>query len=279
MLWVTFMKIFRSINKPLKFYKNKFRYWVLAKKTKNITLQLKQTLSKQVDIIPVIVISYNNGVYVENITKQLQSFNITPIIIDNNSSSKNTQDILYDLEHKNLAHVIRSQHNFGHMVGFLKPIYDLLPEVFAYTDPDLQLNKNLPENFLSKLAELTIELPVFKAGFALSLKDHGPIKDTRYYSCHYKPIFYERHLSIEEFESRYWVNRLKHDSLELYASSIDTTFAVYRKSNYIGKFHNAIRVAGNYSAIHLPWFEELDLLAEEDKAKYRDKNISSNWSQ
>lgn len=123
------MKIFRSINKPLKFYKNKFRSWALAKKTKNITLQLKQTLSKQVDIIPVIVISYNNGVYVENITKQLQSFNITPIIIDNNSSSKNTQVILNDLEHKNLAHVIRSHHNFGHMVGFLKPIYDLLPEV------------------------------------------------------------------------------------------------------------------------------------------------------
>ena len=271
------MKFFRSINKPLKFYKNKFRSWALAKKTKNITSQLTQTLSKQVDIIPVIVISYNNGAYVENITKQLQSFNITPIIIDNHSSSKKTQDILYDLEHKNLAHIIRSQHNFGHMVGFLKPIYDLLPEVFAYTDPDLQLNENLPEDFLSKLANLTIEFPVFKAGFALTLKNHGPIKDTKFHSCHYKPIYYEKCLSIEEFESRYWVNKLEHDALELYAAQIDTTFAVYRKNNYIGKFHNAIRVAGNYSAIHLPWFEKLDLLAEKDKVEYRDKNISSNW--
>lgn len=272
------MKLFRSINKPLKLYKNKFRNWVLAQKTKDISSQFKKALSEQVDIIPVIVISYNNGVYVNNITKQLQSFNITPIIIDNNSSSKKTHDILNDLERTNSAYVVRSQRNFGHMVGFLKPMYDLLPEVFAYTDPDLQLNESLPENFLSILANLTTEFHVFKAGFALTLKNHGPIKDTKFYSCHYKPIYYEKNLSIEEFESRYWVNRLKHDALKLYAAQIDTTFAVYRKNNYIGKFHNAIRVAGNYSAIHLPWFEKLDLLKEEDKAEYREKNISSNWS-
>ena len=271
------MKLFRSIKKPLKLYRNKLRNWVLALKTKDIYSQFKKVLSEQVDTIPVIVISYNNGDYVKNITKQLQSFNITPIIIDNNSTSKKTIDILNSLEHKKSAYVVRSQKNFGHMVGFLKPIYDLLPEVFAYTDPDLQFNESLPDDFLSKLADLTTEFPVFKAGFALTLENHGPIKDTKFHSCHYKPIYYEKYLSIEEFESRYWVNKLEHDALELYAAQIDTTFAVYRKNNYIGKFHNAIRVAGNYSAIHLPWFEKLDLLAEKDKAEYRDKNISSNW--
>jgi len=271
------MKLFRPINKPLKLYRNKFRAWSLENKTKDITSQFKQVLSKQPDTIPVIIISYNNGVYVENMTRQLHSFDITPIIIDNNSSSKSTRSTLDNLEHEELAHVIRSQKNFGHMVGFLKPIYDLLPEVFAYTDPDLQLNKNLPENFLAVMEELSKEFSVFKIGFALSLKGHGPIKDSRYHSCHYKPIYYEKHLSIEEYESRYWVKKLKHDNLELYAASIDSTFAVYRKNNYIGDFYDGIRIAGDYSAIHLPWFKDLDILTEEDKTSYNDKNISSNW--
>lgn len=271
------MKLFRSINKPLKSYKNKIRTWALEKKTKVITSKLKHVLSKQPDSIPVIVISYNNGVYVENITRQLQRFKITPIIIDNKSSSKKTLDILDDLEHKKSAFVIRSQQNFGHMVGFLKPIYDLLPDVFAYTDPDLQFNEKLPADFLNTLANLTKEFPVFKAGFALSLSGHGPLKDTKLHSCHYKPIFYEKYLTIEEFESRYWIKKLEHSSLELYAAPIDTTFAVYRKNNYIGKFYDAIRVAGDYSTIHLPWFKDLDFFTDEDKAAYRDRNISSNW--
>jgi len=103
------------------------------------------------------------------------------------------------------------------------------------------------------------------------------MKETTFHSCHYKPIYFEKTLSIKEFESRYWVNRLQHDALELYASQIDTTFAVYRKQNYIGNFHSGIRVAGNFSAIHLPWFKELDLLTGEDKTEYKKKNVSSNW--
>lgn len=64
----------------------------------------------------------------------------------------------------------------------------------------------------------------------------------------------------------------------MYASPIDTTFAVYRKQNYFGDFHNAIRVAGDYSAIHLPWFIELDLMNDADRDIYNKSNVSSNWS-
>jgi hypothetical protein len=271
------MKFFKSIRRPLRGYSNRARNWILEHRCKHIVDQLSDILSKKPDEVPVIVVSYNNGIYVRNIVSQLNQFEITPIIIDNNSSSGKTTEILNQLENSDMAYIVRSRKNHGHMVGFLKPVYDLLPETFCYTDPDLQLNEKLPKDFITTLAQLTLEFPVFKAGFALSLHGHGPLKDIKFHSCHRQPIYYEKHLSIEEFEARYWINRLKHDELELYAAPIDTTFSLYRKSNYRGDFHNAIRVAGDYSAIHLPWFKDLDFMSEEDRTAYESRNVSSNW--
>ena len=272
------MKFFRRLSKPLRSYRNNLRHKLLSYKTSSLVSQLTNALSEDSNNIPVIIISYNNGIYVDNMVKQLQRYAIKPIIIDNNSSSSKTHAILNDIMHADSAHIVRSNHNYGHMVGFLKPVYDALPEVFAYTDPDLELNHNLPDDFLMRLSELTKSIAVFKAGFALALEGHGALKDIKFHSCHYKPIHYEADLSIHEFEARYWINRLHHDTLEIYSAPIDTTFAVYRKENYIGDFYSAIRVAGDYSAIHLPWFDHLDLLKNDDRSEYREGNISTNWS-
>lgn len=66
--------------------------------------------------------------------------------------------------------------------------------------------------------------------------------------------------------------------LKCYAAKIDTTFAVYRKSNFRYDFYDGVRVAGAFSAIHLPWFPELDIMTAEEKASYLDKNnISATW--
>ena len=256
----------KAFKKHLKQLKHKLRQIKTSSRSKHLVNQLREILPKYKNEIPVIVISYNNGIYVNNICKQLEKLNIKPIIIDNNSSSKKTLSILDKLSKEESAFVVKSNYNFGHEVGFIEPIYSILPDVFAYTDPDLQFNENLPVDFLQTLSQLTIDYPVFKAGFALSLSPQATFKDTTFYSCHNKPIFYEKTLTIEELESKYWVYRLKHDVLELYASPIDTTFAVYKKQNYFGDFHNAIRVAGNFSAIHMPWFIELTLSATLNEA-------------
>lgn len=272
------MKKTKTIKRYLKELRNDIRSFFLYKKSKTLVEQLKKILPEYSNSIPVIVVSYNNGVYVENTCRQLEKFGIKPIIIDNNSTCKKTLHILNDLEKAGTAFVARSSHNFGHEVGFIKPVYDILPEVFAYTDPDLQYNKNLPDNFLDVLSQLTIDFSVFKAGFALDLKPEDKLKDTTFYSYHNKPIHYKRTLSIKEFESKHWDFRLQHTSLEVYASRIDTTFAVYRKQNYIGDFHRAVRVAGDFSALHLPWFAELDLMNDTDRETYNIKNRSSNWT-
>lgn len=262
----------------LKDLRNRLRQVKPYIKSKSLVSQLKKILPTYSNNIPVIVISYNNGVYVDNTCKQLEKFNIKPIVIDNKSTCKKTLSILRDLEKAGTANIARSSHNFGHEVGFIEPVYKLLPDVFAYTDPDLQFNENLPGDFLEKLAQLTIEFSAFKAGFALSLNPKATFKNATVRCHHIKPIPYEKTLSIKEFEEKHWLYHLQHNDLELYASPIDTTFAVYRKQNYIGDFHRAIRVAGDYSAIHLPWFVELDLMNNTDRDVYNKGNISSNWS-
>ena len=252
---------------------------MLARKCRHLVEQLRSALSAQSSKTPVVVVSYNNGVYAAHLTGQLNRYGITPIIIDNCSSSASTRSILSDLEQKGNAVVVRSRYNFGHEVGFLQPVYDVLPEIFCYTDPDIQLNERLPHDFIDTLIKLTSEFKVYKAGFALALDGHGPIKNIKIHSRHTKPFLFDEHLSIQEFESRYWVKRLRHDTLEIYAAPIDTTFAAYRKSNYFGDFHDAIRVAGDFSAVHLPWFDDLDLFDDQQRAEYQRKNRSSNWAQ
>lgn len=147
-----------------------------CKQSAPLVAQLKKILPKYSNIIPVIVVSYNNGVYIKNMCQQLEKFGIKPIIIDNNSTCKNTIHILNKISDNGIAFIARSHYNFGHGVGFIEPVYKLLPDVFAYTDPDLQFNENLPLDFLEKLSQLTIEFPVFKAGFALSLNPGATFK-------------------------------------------------------------------------------------------------------
>lgn len=273
------MKAQASLKKRLKGLRYVARNLLLQYRCRHIISSLQDILKQHTEAIPVFIVSYNNGIYVENTTKQLNNLNIKPIIFDNKSTQDGSLTILKSLDSESKAHIIYSSYNFGHMIGFIHPIYKVLPEVFAYTDPDLQFNTNLPNNFLDVLATLTEEYNTYKAGFALSLHNSGELKDIKLHCLHTHPIIYDKFQSIEEFESKHWLYRLQHDSLELYASPIDTTFAVYRKSAYIGDFHRAVRVAGNFSATHLPWFKELDMLSKDDTKAYLDNNTSSNWVQ
>lgn len=266
--------------KKAKLYFKNFRHTLRLKKTKILSSKLVDQVRKiipNITDIPVIVVSYNNGVYVHNMCKQLNKLNIKPVVIDNNSNDKKTLATLNGLSERGNAFIAYSSYNFGHGVGFIEPVYKLLPDIFAYTDPDLQLNDNLPKNFLDILAMLTDRYSTFKAGFALSLDINKPLKKTKFHSIHYKPIFFEKNLSIREFESKYWKFKLDDDEFEIYTAPIDTTFAVYRKENYTGDFHHAIRVANNFSAIHLPWFDDIDILDSNDKTSYLKNNKSSNW--
>jgi len=249
------------------------------KKSQHLALQFSKILRDLKNEIPVIIICYNNGVYAENLVHQLDKFNIKPIIIDNKSSDNETIRILKNLRTNNKAHIAYSNKNFGHFVGLLDPIYQQLPNYFAYTDPDLNLNKNLPKTFMQDLIQLTQKYGVYKAGFALDLLDGEEVIDVSQSISHTKPFNFKGDFSVREFESQFWRLPIKHDSLEIYYGPIDTTFAVYNKNNYRGGFYDAVRVAGSYGAIHLPWFPNLDIMNEKQKKAYlnSDRKKDSTW--
>jgi hypothetical protein len=220
---------------------------------------------------PVFINSFNRPTYLKSIIQQFNKYLIKPIIIDNNSSNPEVIDYLNKFNNEKFF-LIRFNQNLGHNVIFIKDIYDHLPNYFAYTDCDIKLNDNLPKNFLKELSDLTNIFRSYKAGFALDIN-----------SANLKSLKNKFGNNIKEWESHFWAKQLKHHELEIFSAAIDTTFAVYNRQNenLCGgkKKHNAIRVAGKYTAIHLPWMKydpmpdsELKFYMENDS-----KNIST-WS-
>ena len=248
-----------------------------ARPNKHLAASLKHALSQTKDEIPCFVVAYNNPSYLLNMVQQLIAMGLTPIIFDNKSSCEDTRALLKRL-HPNKAHVINVGRNLGHKVGFLPGIYEHMPDVFAYTDPDLQFNKNLPSNFIDKLHELTERYDVFKAGLALDL-ECGTLAEglsVKVNKC--KSIPFERTFSLSEWEAVHWRFPLQRDDdLIVYAASVDTTFAVYNKAKYSGSFLEGVRIAGDFSTIHLPWYPELDIMDDGEKTSYLSKNKSTSW--
>jgi hypothetical protein len=234
-------------------------------------------LENSVTEIPVIIVSYNNSEYVQNMALQLSRYQIRPIVIDNNSTNPTsivTLEMLARDKHISLA---RSKHNFGPMVGFLPEIYSKLPEEFAYTDPDLKFHNSLPDDFLVALANISKQFCTFKAGMALTLEPKHLLANSTRTVRRETPIKYQSLVGIEDWENQFWRMRIEHPMFQLYSADIDTTFAVYRKSNFKGDFYDAIRVAGEFSAIHLPWFPTMDICSENSREAYYKNNEVSTW--
>lgn len=226
--------------------------------------------------IPVFIISFNNGIYVENMVNQLINYSISPIIIDNNSSDPATKDILVQLKNAKKIKVIHCPINFGHKVLFYDAIYQKLPNRFACTDPDLQLNPELPQNFLEIFSRVSDEFKAFKAGMALSI-NHSMrsiqiIKKSKY------PFKFLKKYQIVDWEKKFWTRKLESSmNLEVYDAAIDTTFFVANKNFFDGNLFDGIRVAGDFSAIHLPWHPDLDISTATSRNIYS-KSISNKTS-
>jgi hypothetical protein len=177
-----------------------------------------------------------------------------------------------------MEQVIYCQYNFGHTVGFWHPHYEILPEIFAYSDPDLQFSPTLPPDFLNILSSLAATYKVFKVGMALRIDPDRQLTPQTKRRFKTDPFPYRENMTVTEWESQHWRFPLLADGrLALYVAPIDTTFAVYRKSNYLGNFFDAIRVSGDFDAIHLPWFPELDLMNRRQKETYLTENRATTW--
>jgi FkbM family methyltransferase len=200
--------------------------------------------------IPIIIICYNNYLYVKNTLDQVSKINKEYYkniqILNNKSTCVNTIDFLNNVDVK----VINNLDNNGPWISSdnNKHIYDVLPNKFILTDPDLKLNENIPSNFIEILSYLSDKYGTSKIGFALDISDFE-----KFYKGEY-----HKGRSIYYWEKQFWINKIQNDNYELYKADIDTTFCLINKDN-LSKHDYQVRIAGNFTAKHLPWYIENDI--------------------
>jgi len=200
--------------------------------------------------IPIIIVCYNNYKYVKNTLDQILKINKEYYkniqILNNNSTCLDTITFLNNIDVK----VINNENNYGPWITYIHNphIYNILPNKFILTDPDLKLNENIPSNFIEILSELSDKYKTSKIGFALDISDSDKF---------YKQDTYCLNKSIHDHESSFWKNKINDSTYELYHANVDTTFALLNKK-YIYE-NNEIRIAGNFTAKHLPWYIENEI--------------------
>ena len=221
--------------------------------------------------IPVLVPCFNSPTYARNMLGQLRALGFGRVVLlDNASTSPDMRDWLNSLNGE--ATVIWLPGNYGpHHVIHDPGSLAWLPRYFCITDPDLQFNPALPDGFLGHLATLTKRYSKGEAGFALDISDHHAMRDDLF-------DVGGRKSNIWEWERQFWEQPL--EPLEscdsVYDAQIDTTFALYDKDFFDpANSLRAVRVAGRFTARHLPWYRDRGLPEAEAADYERTQRFSS----
>ena len=214
--------------------------------------------------MPIFVPVFDNPTYARMMLKQLKELGLPNVsLVDNKSTYPPMLQFLDEAEQTTT--VIRTGNNLGPRETILEAIgSDCVPDIFCVTDPDLEFNPQLPGNFLAELASLTKHYKLGKAGFALRLDDAH-----RMHQRKFTIIGKEWH--VTEWEQQFWKEPMEQlrDGSPVFRAIIDTTFAVYNKRYFTpNAFYLAVRVAGNYTCRHLPWYQS-SLLPPEEESYYR----------
>jgi FkbM family methyltransferase len=231
-------------------------------------------------MIPIVVICFNNHKYVDNTVQQL--LRLRPellkwiIILDNKSTDLDT---IYYLQNSPL----KVMHNSSNVGPWISPyvnadIYDVLPNKFIITDPDLQFNLSMPSNFIEIMLELSEKYNTEKIGFALDIH----VNSSDAFALDIKHPNKEQ--TIREVEETYWHNKIEQEkNYDLYYAPIDTTFCLLNKANFENMVQ--IRMAGDFLAKHLPWYTNNPILTKYDELKiysktnnYDGNSFSTIWS-
>lgn len=215
--------------------------------------------------IPIVVIAYNNLFFVRNFIDQLKHFKNPIIVFDNNSEYEALleyyKEVKSELGDKIDIRILEK--NYGSNVTSV--FKDTLPSVFILSDPDLQLNPRMPSNFSDILYELSIRHGVYKVGLALDITEPDKLLDCKQY---------ESGKSIVNWEKQFWKKPIP-DKYELYDAHTDTTFCLINRAYPQSR---QIRIAGDFTAKHLPWYKGFlkEHISEEELEYWKKGNNSSS---
>lgn len=210
---------------------------------------------------PVFIISFNQLSYVKQMVNWLKKYGFSNIhIVDNNSCYK---PLLTYLENTDCI-VHHMDKNYGHTVVWTSGQFDdiIQKQCYIVSDCDIAPNDKLPKDFINRLYNILGAYPyITKVGFALNIRDLPKTKKNNI---------------VRQWEKRFWEKQIDKD---LFFADIDTTFALYRPGKIkmgTKQFYAAIRVAGDMTAIHLPWFETKE--TKESSFYKKTANSSASWA-
>lgn len=213
--------------------------------------------------IPVYIIAYNNLSFVQNFVKQVYPLTQKIVILDNNSTYQKQQEWYDSLQDPKIT-VLRLGENYGHSVVDKYADQLGIPPVFVLSDPDLELNPNMPVDAIDQLYYLSLKYQRRRIGLALSIADYD-----QFLECDKQ--------QIHDGESQYWQDRVEDNEYVIYHAPTDTTFALHNRS-FPELWYNNLRIAGNFTCKHLPWYNNYirDNVPKEELFEYYKNNISSS---
>ncbi|MEP6610953.1 MAG: glycosyltransferase family A protein [Mucilaginibacter sp.] len=208
---------------------------------------------------PIILNNFNRLTSTRNMYGFLKQRGFTNVVILDNNSTYSPLLQWYDTLREN--EVVRFKENYGAEClfnsGFLSSIDS---EYIVYSDSDLELNPLMPDDFLEVMKAMILKYNEKKIGLALRIDD---VPEDCYKNCFTGSINWER---------QFWVNQLEKD---IYKAMVDTTFCLMRKPEHPD--FNALRIAGNFTARHLPWYLRYSELNEEELYFIEHANTQSNF--
>ena len=166
------------------------------------------------------------------------------IIIDNGSTYEPLLEWYYSIQDK--VEVIWGK-NQGHLALWAIGLNKQLPELFVYTDSDIELNADFPENWKQIMSNVYYKFGFNKVGLGIKIDDI--------------PDHYRYKNQVIRNEGRWWLNEIDKD---IYTADTDTTFCLIK--NIGDNPYKSVRVCSdNMISRHAPWYINLDNLDEEEK--------------
>jgi hypothetical protein len=181
-------------------------------------------------------------------------------------------DLLQSIEKR--CQIVRLKANRGpHFIIRDIDFYEKLPEHFCLSDPDIEINQDLPSNFMETLLELSHKYQMGKVGFSLQIPKENELR--------------ELHVSMDgqlwstiDWEQQFWKDEIgKTDSGDnIYKTTLDTTFALYNKKYFDpDDRYRSLRVAGRFTAKHLGSYKD-QLVPKEEQDFYSESTRYSYFS-
>jgi glycosyltransferase involved in cell wall biosynthesis len=139
-------------------------------------------------------------------------------------------------------------HNGGHLALWsLGVVHDIPEEWVFYTDSDIELNPNMPKDYQRAMLDAALQYGYNKVGLALALDDI--------------PTSYWLRDQVLRNEHRWWATPLADN---VYVADTDTTFNLNRKLDQ----YSSIRLAGDFTCKHKPWYIDINNLDPEEQYYY-----------